>query len=63
MPIGTYTEHSAKLYTNGATVKVGSEIIDEYNGQKYMVTQELTHGPIHPMKRYMLTGIGEARAK
>ncbi|GHU69906.1 hypothetical protein FACS1894184_14630 [Clostridia bacterium] len=54
MDEGAYSAQSQKLYTNGDTVKVGMYVQDPDTAQEYKVTQELTHGPIHPMKRYLL---------
>jgi hypothetical protein len=62
-PEGTYTENSCKLYTNGFTLEVGAQITDEYDGQTYTVSQELSHGPIHSMKRYLIIREGKAGGK
>ena len=57
---GTYTQNSMKLYTDGYSVRPGQIIRDTYDGQEYTVKQELTHGPIHPLKRYVVERRGEA---
>ena len=54
LPEGTYVKNSQKLYTNGEIVEVGSQFTDTFDRATYTVIQELTHGPIHPMKRYMV---------
>ena len=63
LPEGTYTQNSQKLYTNGATVDVGAQFIDTFDGNTYTVTTELTHGPTHPMKRYLVEARGGASSK
>ena len=60
---GTYTLNSQKVYTNGYQLKVGAEFRDGYDGQVYTVKQELTHGPIHSMKRYMVERKGASNPK
>ena len=60
---GTYTLNSQKVYTNGYQLKVGAEFRDDYDGQVYTVKQELTHGPIHSMKRYMVERKGVSNPK
>lgn len=60
---GTYTLNSQKVYTNGYRLKVGAEFRDGYDGQIYTVKQELTHGPIHSMKRYMVERKGVSNPK
>jgi hypothetical protein len=60
MPEGTYTRNSQKVYTNGATLEVGAQFTDLYDNATYSVVQELTHGPIHPMKRYVVEKKGRA---
>ncbi len=57
---GTYTKNSMKLYTNGYAVRPGQMIRDTFDGQEYTVKQELTHGPIHSLKRYVVEKRGEA---
>ena len=34
-----------------------------FDGQIYTVKQELTHGPVHSMKRYMVEKKGESNPK
>ena len=60
---GTYTINAQKVYTNGYQLKVGAEFRDGYDGQLYTVKQELTHGPVHGLKRYMVERKGVSRAK
>ena len=60
LPEGTYTLNSQKLYTNGEVVEVGARFTDTHDGTTYTVTQELTHGPVHPMKRYLVETRGGA---
>jgi hypothetical protein len=62
MPEGTYTKNAMKLYTNSDTVEVGGQFRDTYDGNIYTIIQELTHGPIHPMKRYVVEKGGMAAA-
>ena len=63
LPEGTYTRNTQKLYTNGARVEVGATFTDTYDGLTYTITQELTHGPIHPLKRYLVEARGGAASK
>lgn len=63
LPEGTYTRESCKLYTNGQRVAVGARFTDTYDGATYTVKTELTHGPLHPMKRYLVERKGEASPK
>jgi hypothetical protein len=60
LPEGSYTLNTQKLYTNGATVDVGQQFTDTYDGQTYTVITELTYGPTHPMKRYIVEKGGRA---
>ena len=60
---GTYTMNSQKLYTDGYRLTVGQQVRDTYDGQVYTVKQELTHGPIHPLKRYVVEKKGVASPK
>lgn len=60
LPEGTVTTDSQKLYTNGETLKVGQLVRDKQTGYSYTVTSELTHGNIHPLKRYLVTRRGES---
>jgi hypothetical protein len=62
LPEGAYTINAQKLYTNGATLEVGAQFTDTYDGATYTVVQALTHGPIHPMKRYVVEKAGRAAA-
>lgn len=63
MDSGTYTINAQKVYTNGHTLKVGAEFRDGYDNQVYTVKQELTHGPIHNLKRYMVEKKGASDPK
>ena len=58
LPEGTATVNSQKLYTNGETLGVGQKVQDALDNQVYTVTNELTHAPIHGLKRYVVTGKG-----
>ena len=60
---GTYTINAQKVYTNGHTLCVGAQFRDGYDGQVYTVKQELNHGSIHPLKRYMIEKKGESNPK
>ena len=60
---GTYTVNAQKVYTNGHTLRVGAQFRDGYDGQVYTVKQELTHGPVHSLKRYMVEKKGESNPK
>lgn len=62
-PAGTSTKNAQKLYTNGHSLVVGTEVSYRYDGQTYTVKQELTHGPIHPMKRYVVERKGVSGQK
>ncbi|OPZ65894.1 MAG: hypothetical protein BWY85_00253 [Firmicutes bacterium ADurb.Bin506] len=62
-PAGTYTQNSHKLYSNGHALTVGQQVRDTYDGKVYTVKQELTHGPIHPMKRYVVEQKGASASK
>jgi len=57
---GTYTRNNQKIYTNGFVLGVNQRVIDTFDNQAYTVETELTHGPIHPMKRYIVTCVGVA---
>ena len=63
LPEGTYTRLTQKLYTNSARVAVGATFTDTFDNATYTITQELTHGPIHPMKRYLVEARGGASSK
>jgi len=60
LPEGTYTRESQKLYTNSKRLMVGATFTDLYDGMTYTITTELTHGPLHPMKRYIVETRGGA---
>lgn len=60
---GTYTQNSQKLYANGHSLTVGQQVRDTFDGQVYTVKQELTHGPIHPLKRYVVEKKGVSSPK
>ena len=63
-PEGTYTTDSKKVYTNGFELNVGQKFTDLFDNQTYTVTTELTHSPIHPLKRYIVikSGVADVRA-
>lgn len=63
MDAGTYTINAQKVYTNGHTLRVGAQFRDGYDGQLYTVKQELTHGPVHALKRYMVEKKGVSNPK
>ncbi len=63
MDSGTYTVNVQKVYTNGYTLAVGAQFRDGYDGQVYTVKQELTHGPVHPLKRYAVEKKGGSSPK
>ena len=42
---------------------MGAQFRDGYDGQVYTVKQELTHGPVHSLKRYMVEKKGESNPK
>ena len=60
---GTSTINAQKVYTNGETLEIGAQFRDGYDGQVYTVKQELTHGPIHSMKRYVVEKKGGSSPK
>jgi len=60
LPDGTSTANSQKIYTNGAALAPGQLVQDSLDGQTYTVGTELTHTPIHGMKRYVVTRKGAA---
>lgn len=57
--IGTFTQYSQKIYTNGYKLKVGGKIYDPVSGIYYTVKQELGYNTLHPMKRYLIEAKGE----
>ena len=59
-PEGMYTSQSQILYTNGEQPPVGSEFTDPYDGRKYSIKTQLTHGPTHPLQRYIVEAKEEA---
>lgn len=60
---GTYTLNAQKVYTDGYTLLVGANFRDGFDGQTYTVKQELTHGPVHALKRYMVEKKGASSPK
>lgn len=60
LPDGTSTVNAQKIYTNGETLDPGQLVQDSLDGQTYTVGTELTHAPIHGMKRYVVTKKGVA---
>lgn len=63
MDSGTSTINAQKVYTNGETLEVGAQFRDGYDNQVYTVKQELTHGPVHALKRYMVEKKGGSKPK
>ena len=49
---GAYTKESRKIYTNGHSLRVGSQVLDPQDGATYTVTGDLDHGVLHPLRRY-----------
>lgn len=60
LPDGTSTVNSQKIYTNGEILKLNQLVQDSLDNQIYSVGTELTHTPIHGMKRYIVTKKGAA---
>lgn len=60
LPDGTSTTNSQKIYTNGEALAPGQLVQDSLDGQTYTVTTELTHTPIHGLKRYVVNRKGVA---
>ena len=60
LPEGTSTINSQKIYTNGQELEPGQLVQDSLDGQTYTVTTELTHNPVHGMKRYIVNKRGVA---
>lgn len=60
---GTSTKNAQKVYTDGHTLLVGAQFRDGFDQQLYTVKQELTHGPVHPLKRYMVEKKGASNPK
>jgi len=60
LPEGTSTVNSQKLYTDGETLSLGQQVRDSLDDQAYTVGTELTHGPVHGLKRYIVTKKGAA---
>ena len=57
LPEGSYTKNSQKLYTDDPVeIKTGQIIRDTYDGQLYMVKEDLGHTSIHTMMRYVVEG-------
>lgn len=50
---GSYVQCSEKVYTNGYALRNGAQIEDS-DGARYTVTQELGHNSLHPIKRYLI---------
>lgn len=63
LPEGTVTVNSQKLYTNGAELKPGQLVRDSLDNRMYTVQTELTHMPIHGLKRYVVTRKGAAASR
>ena len=67
MRSGSYPRHWRQGQYIGSsvvyTLQVGAQFRDGFDGQIYTVKQELTHGPVHSMKRYMVEKKGESNPK
>lgn len=58
LPEGAYPQNTQKLYTDDPIeIHVGQTILDTYDGQKYVVTQKLSHNSVHPMFRFLVEGV------
>lgn len=57
--IGTYTQYSKKIYTNGYALQVGKTLFDPVSNMTYTVKQELDYNSMHPMKRYLIEAKGK----
>lgn len=58
LPEGAYTTNTQKLYTDyPVDIQPGQTILDTYDGQRYTVTQKLSHNSIHPMLRFLVEGV------
>ncbi|MCI8442565.1 MAG: hypothetical protein HFG27_08550 [Provencibacterium sp.] len=53
-PYGTFTALSQKLYTNGYTMPPGAQVYDPLDKKTYTIKQELSYGPVHPLKRFAI---------
>lgn len=60
LPEGTSTVDSQKLYTDGDALEAGRQVRDSLDGREYTVITELTHGPVHGLRRYIVTRKGSA---
>lgn len=56
---GTFTQYSEKIYTNGHSLQIGAQV-EDFDGTRYTVTQELGHNSLHPIKRYLVERKGDA---
>lgn len=59
---GAFTQYSEKIYTNGHILQVGAQV-EDFDGKRYTVTQELGYNSLHPLKRYLVERKGEAAVK
>lgn len=59
---GTFVQYSEKIYTNGHALSIGAQV-EDHDGTRYTVTQELGHNSLHPIKRYLVERKGEAFPK
>ena len=59
-PAGTYTKYSRKIYTDGVALKEGSTVYDPDDDVTYTIKQDLDHGTIHPLRRYIAEAKGGA---
>lgn len=58
LPEGTATVNTQKIYSNGEVLNVGQMVRDSWDNQEYTVTNELTHGSVHNLKRYTVEKVG-----
>lgn len=59
---GTFAQYSEKIYTNGHALQIGAQV-EDFDGTRYTVTQELGHNSLHPIKRYLAERKGAASPK
>lgn len=62
-PQGTYTAESRKIYTNGHALRQGGQVYDPLEGVTYLVTGDLDHGAVHPLRRFIVEGKGAAAGR
>lgn len=59
---GTFSQYTEKIYTNGHALQTGAQV-EDFDGTRYTVTQELGHNSLHPIKRYLVERKGESAPK